>query len=96
MPEIYGDPALLLPKYYLSKVKKKIRVGIIPHYVDKNNPWIKKISKEEGVLILDIKKITKILFKIYFPARTLRLALAWVNFISDAYKIKMYGLNFPI
>jgi pyruvyltransferase len=33
-PEIYGDPALLLPKYYNPKIEIKYDLGIIPHYVD--------------------------------------------------------------
>lgn len=33
-PEIYGDPALLLPKYYTPSVKTKKTVGIIPHHLD--------------------------------------------------------------
>lgn len=33
-PEIYGDPAILLPDFYNPKVKKKYKFGIIPHYVD--------------------------------------------------------------
>lgn len=33
-PEIYGDPALLMPFYFDPKVNKKYKIGIIPHYVD--------------------------------------------------------------
>jgi pyruvyltransferase len=52
-PEIYGDPALLLPNYYKPAIKKKYKLGIIPHYTD-----FKMIStlyaNLEGIKVIDI------------------------------------------
>lgn len=54
-PEVYGDPALLLPKYYSPKVEKKYRVGIIPHYKDQKSPIMLKFQNNKDVLIIDIR-----------------------------------------
>ncbi|MBW4360376.1 polysaccharide pyruvyl transferase family protein [Flavobacterium taihuense] len=34
VPEVYGDPALLLPKYFNPKIEKKYKYGFVPHYND--------------------------------------------------------------
>lgn len=36
-PERYGDPALLISRYYRKNVEKKFQYGIVPHYIDENN-----------------------------------------------------------
>jgi hypothetical protein len=33
-PEVFGDPALLLPLVHAPDISKKYKLGIIPHYVD--------------------------------------------------------------
>lgn len=71
VPEVYGDPALLMPLFYTTARDKKFELGIIPHYVDfeqvselyKNYPDVKIIdlmtTDVEAVcnMILQCKKI---------------------------------------
>lgn len=47
-----GDPGLL-SKYLIdvSKVEKKYNLGIVPHYVDKNNPLLDKIQVKNSIVI---------------------------------------------
>lgn len=54
-PEVYGDPALLLPKIYQPKVKKQYKLGIIPHYVDQENPLLTELSRLYGGNVCIIK-----------------------------------------
>jgi pyruvyltransferase len=57
--EVYGDPALLLPRFYTPKSEKKYKLGILPHYVDTFTVMTKLGCNEEtlaenGILIIDI------------------------------------------
>jgi pyruvyltransferase len=53
VPSVYGDPGLLLSKYYNPDIKKKYRFGIVPHYNDykKIKDWYENI---EDVLLIDL------------------------------------------
>ena len=55
-PEVYGDPALLLPQIYHPKIEKKYALGIIPHFVDKDNSWLEQFKNNEKIKILDIQE----------------------------------------
>jgi pyruvyltransferase len=54
-PEVYGDPALLLPCFYNPDVKKQHAVGIVPHYLDKEHPWVTRQAQDPQIKILDIE-----------------------------------------
>ncbi|MFD2291521.1 polysaccharide pyruvyl transferase family protein [Mariniflexile gromovii] len=63
VPEIYGDPALLLPLYLKNTVDKKYELAVIPHFVDYD--IVNKILKEDNrikvinLLTNDIERTTK-------------------------------------
>jgi pyruvyltransferase len=54
-PEVYGDPALLLPRFFNPDVGKQFQIGIIPHFLDKSHPWIQKHQNNPDVLIIDVQ-----------------------------------------
>ena len=58
-PQVYGDPALLLPLIYSPKSKKeKSRIGIIPHYKDIDNPNVKRLLVEANgnAILISVQK----------------------------------------
>lgn len=52
-PKAYGDPALLISKYYKPDVCVKYKLGIIPHYVDLDNPILCSIKESRDVKIIN-------------------------------------------
>lgn len=54
-PEIYGDPALLLPKIYTPQIKKKYKLGIVPHYDDFNDPVLEHLKKDKSILFIHLE-----------------------------------------
>ena len=53
-PEVYGDPALLVSKYYRPKPGRKYKYGIIPHYADEKNPLVRAIISRPDVLVISM------------------------------------------
>ncbi len=91
-PEVYGDPALLLPSFYNPRIEKGYEVGIIPHYVD-----YKKIRREvssQDILIIDLlDSIENIIDKIISCKRTISSSLHGL-IASHAYKIPSLWVKF--
>lgn len=52
-PEVYGDPALLLPLVYKPNVKKKYKIGLIPHVIDLQNPlFLRLLDLDDNIKII--------------------------------------------
>ena len=92
-PEVYGDPALLYPRFYNPKIEKKYKYGIIPHYVDQNHPWINKQKEREDVLIINIlDPINKVVDDIKQCEIILSSTLHGI-ICSDSYNIPSYWVE---
>ena len=60
-PNSFGDPALLLPRYYSPFfLRKKYQLGIIPHVIDLDFDVINKIRETQtDILIIDLAHYEK-------------------------------------
>lgn len=56
-PEVYGDPALLLPQIHPKpEGPAKYELGIIPHYLDKDEKWLQKeFLRDSRIRVIDIQ-----------------------------------------
>lgn len=53
VPEIYGDPALLLPLFYMPKNIPRDKIGILPHVVDYKYLY-KKYATSKDIILFNL------------------------------------------
>lgn len=53
-PHVFGDPALLLPRFFPILPTNEFALGVIPHYVDRGSSSVRSLLAEEGALFIDI------------------------------------------
>ena len=86
-PEVYGDPALLLPRYYSPSVVKTHALGIIPHYVDYEKVVAHYVNND-AVKVIDLigNDVEKITEEILSCEKTVSSSLHGL-IVSHAYQI---------
>ena len=93
-PEVYGDPAILYPYLYKPKVKKKYKLGVIPHYVDQNSPLLNIFKDDPTILIIDILSgIKKVVDEICSCERIASSSLHGI-IAADAYGVPSIWIEF--
>ncbi|MCP9198324.1 polysaccharide pyruvyl transferase family protein [Gramella sp. GC03-9] len=105
-PEIYGDPAILLPEYYNPDIEKKYKLGVVPHFTEFSF-LSKKLQKDQNINLInllthDIEKVTKEILKCDYiissslhgliVAHAYEIPAIWVKFSDHLYgdDIKFY------
>ncbi len=76
-----GDPGLLAGHWWDGRARpaKSHRVGIIPHYVDREHPAVIEAAKLPGVLLIDV----------FWPVEGVLRAIQSCNFVLSS---SMHGL----
>ncbi len=94
VPEVYGDPALLLSRLYHPTIEKRYKVGIIPHYVDyaKVTEWFSG-NAEVTVIDLMTDDVEKTTEEIMACEATISSSLHGV-IVSHAYQIPSVQVTF--
>lgn len=94
VPEIYGDPALLLPLLIPNTLAKKYTLGIIPHYVDYDEISNVFSSREDikviDLLTNDVEKTTKEIME----CETIISSSLHGVIVSHAYQIPAVWIKF--
>lgn len=92
-PEIYGDPALVMPTFFEPNVDKLYDLSIIPHHVDK--VLIPQIQKEyPKAHIIDIQQpIYNFITEVVQSKHVMSSALHGL-IIADAYKVSNEHVKF--
>lgn len=85
-PSIYGDPALLMPRFYNPVIGKKYKIGLIPHYTDYNNEWILR-NQKENILIINVNKPAEEVIREMLSCSVLLSSSLHGLIIADAYRI---------
>lgn len=92
-PKVVGDPALLLPLIYNSKIEKKYKLGIIPHYVDYD--LIKNNINDPSILIVNLRNsnVETVINQILSCENIISSSLHGI-IVSQAYKIPALWYKF--
>lgn len=92
-PEIYGDPAILLPRFHQPPKRGQHRLGIVPHYMDfqQVSTWY---SDDPSVKVVDVTSaVERVIDEITSCELTVSSSLHGL-IISHAYKIPSLWVRF--
>ena len=87
-PESYGDIGLILPYFYYPEVKKKYKLGIIPHYIDKEKFNEIYMKNDKDVKIIDVTQPIQIVIKDILECEMTMSSSLHGIIVSHAYNVK--------
>lgn len=91
-PEIYGDPALLLPRFYNPDIEKTYKMGIIPHIIDKE--LLSKYKWDDNCTLIDLGGPIETVINSVLKCETVISSSLHGLILADAYGIPSKWVEF--
>jgi pyruvyltransferase len=86
-PEVYGDPALLYPRYYHPPQTKKHKIGLVAHYIDRHDAQFQRLIRSGKFLDINVKgNVNNVIAQINTCERIVSSSLHGL-ILADAYGI---------
>lgn len=93
-PDILGDPALLLPRFYNPEIQKKYKVGVIPHVMDYISVLENYANRYEGFVIIDLSKPVEFVINQILSCEKIISSSLHGLIVADAYGISSRWVEF--
>ncbi len=93
VPDVYGDPALLLPRYFNPQSTAKIKIALCPHQAH-YAALQKKFAQYEDVVVIDVKKDPREVISLIANADVCISSSLHGLIIAQAYHVPWMWLRF--
>ena len=86
-PPVYGDPALLFPRFYWPQISPIHELGIVPHFRDADAELLKRLNNESEVVVIDVTSGVEAFVNSLFGCRSIASSSLHGLIAADAYGI---------
>ncbi|MCT0021408.1 polysaccharide pyruvyl transferase family protein [Weissella cibaria] len=89
-----GDPGLLVSKYFEKEKKVLGRIGIVPHFLDKNSDRLSKYKNNEKYFVIDVERNPVDVIKDITTCEIVYSSSMHGLIVSDSFDIPNYYIEF--
>lgn len=86
-PYIFGDPGLILPKFFNPTITKKYLLGIIPHYTEQSSLFLNQYLNTKNIKIINICQDVETVITEILQCENIASSSLHGLIVSDIYKV---------
>lgn len=93
-PDVYGDPALLLPFFFKNKYKKKFKLGIVPHNDHEKYPIPEHLVRDNEIKIISLRNSFEVVLESILSCESIVSSSLHGLIVAEAYGIPTRRISF--